>query len=379
MNKRRYIDTLQSEIDLLKERSLFRQSIASEVALDFTSNDYLGLKSIKSTGLPLLIHGASASRVLSGTYESHLNLESAISRFIGSESALLFGSGYLANIGTVSALIGRKDVVLSDKYSHRSLLEGVRLSGAKHSRFKHNSLEHLESLLLKASKPRAPGQNIFIITESVFSMDGDLAPLREIVFLSKKYDALLIVDEAHAIGVYGVARCVEEGVLDDTLAVLGTCSKAFSGYGGFFVGEKVVRDYLINKASSFIYSTALPPALCDVLIDNIRFIEDSPELGKRALENAEFFRSQLKLSGAYECCSLLIDSQSHIVPLVLGEEGKILKLKSALEGEAISVAAIRPPTVPSGTSRIRFSIRADHEREELRRVAYLVSDILREL
>lgn len=376
MNKQRYIDELMSELDSLKRYSLYRESKTTESALDFTSNDYLGLRSNKSRGLTSPILGASASRVLSGTCVSHLNLENAISRYIGSDSALLFGSGYLANIGTLSALLGRKDLVFSDKYSHRSLLEGIQLSGAKHSRFRHNDLAHLESMLIKADKSRAQDQNIFIVTESVFSMDGDLAPLKEISSLSKQYKTLLIVDEAHAFGVYGNGRCIEEGIFEDTLAVLGTCSKAFSGYGGFFAGSKVIRDYLINKASSFIYSTALPPALCDVLIDNIKFIEESSEPGRRALENAEFFRQQLKLSGAYEYCSVILDSQSNIVPFVLGEEERVLKLKNSLAEENVLVAAIRPPTIPKGTSRIRFSIRADHEREDLRRVAYLVSDIL---
>ena len=379
MHFKKYLEHLTSEITWLKEGSLYRESKVTEVGLDFTSNDYLGLKSIKSDALTIPISGASASRVLSGTYQAHLNLEESISNFIGSESALFFGSGYLANIGTLSALIGRKDIVFSDKYSHRSLLEGIQLSGAKHIRFRHNDLEHLEHFLKQSGTSRVAGQNIFIVTESVFSMDGDLAPLKEIMGLVKKYDAMLIVDEAHAIGVFGAGRCQEEGVFDDTLAVLGTCSKAFSGYGGFFAGPKVARDFLINKASTFIFSTALPSALCDALIDNIEFIKANPNLGSIALDNAEFFRRQLNEAGVYANCSHHIGSQSNIVPLVLGNELKVLKLKSALLMQGISVSAIRPPTVPVGTSRIRFSVRSDHEQQDLKRVAHFVADILKEI
>ncbi len=370
-----YIDEIALKIDSLKASSLYRETKVPKGGRDFTSNDYLGLLNIASPVKQIALRGAVASRVLSGTSESHMRLEEALASYAGTESALLFGSGYLANLGTLSALVGRKDLVFSDKYSHRSLLDGIQLSGAKHLRFKHNDLDHLEGLLKKAIVSRREKQNYFIVTESVFSMDGDLAPLSELVALARKYSALLIIDEAHAVGVYGSGRCKAEGVLADMLAVLGTCSKSFCGYGGFFLGPQIVREYLVNKASSFIFSTALPSDLCDVLIENIELIKNSPRLGQLALEKAEYFRGQLETSGLNKHCSLVGESKSHIVPFVLGEEKKVLELKNALAERNILVAAIRPPTVPSGTARIRFSIRADHSLDDLDAVISIMREI----
>lgn len=382
MSKLEYLKSIGEEIINLKARSLYREVGVREALIDFTSNDYLGLSELMEPISGAVILGSSASRVLSGTKDAHLLLEDNLEEHFAVNSALFFGSGYLANVGTLSALIGRNDVVFSDKFCHRSLLDGIYLSGAKHKRYKHNNLSHLEDLLRTASKTRSSAQQFFVITESVFSMDGDLAPLREIAELVKLYNALLIVDEAHAIGVFGElgrGRCFMEGVMPDTLAVLGTASKSFCSYGGFFLGSKVVKEYLINKAPTFIFSTALPPFVCESLRNNLKIISANSDLGKTALDNASFFRKELASSGAYDFCTLNFDSRSHIVPLILGSEEKALRLQQKLSLEGILIAVIRPPTVPPGTSRIRFSIRANHEKEDLRKVAYLVADTLKDL
>ncbi len=382
MSNSEFINGLALSIDEIKHRGLYRDLSISSASLDFTSNDYLGLRTMSGVSSLGRVVGASASRVLSGTSESHFMLEEGLARYFGVKSALLFGSGYLANLGTLSALISRRDIVLSDKFCHRSLLEGAHLSCAEHKRFRHNDMTHLEDILRTTSVKRSSDQRIFIVTESVFSMDGDLAPLREMQSLCKKYEAMLIVDEAHALGVFGDSgrgRCSEEEITGEMLAILGTASKSLCGYGGFFLGNQIVKEYLINKSSSFIYSTALPPILCDSILANLNFIETLPNLGKSVLENADFFRSELARAGAYDYCILLPESRSQIVPLILGDENKVIRLRDLLKLQGVSIAVIRPPSVPEGTSRIRFSIRADHEREDLRRLAYLVAESLKGL
>ena len=351
--------------------------VAGRECISFSSNDYLGFS--ERPELLQAVRGAqqagsAASRLVGGSLPVHTLCESALSRHFRSEGALSFGAGYLANIGLLSAAFTRNDTIVSDKLAHASIIDGIRLSRAKHLRFNHNDVNHLERLLSAAAKRRQAAARLCVITESVFSMDGDLAPLAEIQQLCRAYDAEMVVDEAHAVGVFGAegrGRAVDLG--PELLARTMTMSKSLGSFGGAVLCGEPLKQFLINTARSFIYSTALPPASAHASTAAIGLLRDNPGLGSIVLERAAAFRETLSSAGLNTG-----NSESQIVPIVLGENSTALRMASLLESDGIFCTAIREPSVPRGTARLRFSVCAVHTPEALNWAASRIVDRYKE-
>jgi 8-amino-7-oxononanoate synthase len=346
--------------------------IGKRTYLNFSSNDYLNLvrhpdvvaraaEALRVTGC-----GAAGSRLLTGTLTWHDELEQKLARYKGYPCALLFGSGFLANVGTIPALMGRNDYVFADKLVHASIVDAVMLSRAKLNRFRHNDVEHLEQLLKKSE---TSGRRL-VVTESVFSMDGDLAPLQDIAHVAQRHGAMVMVDEAHATGVFGPkgGGLVREWGLESMINIaLGTLSKAFGGYGGFIACSESMRAFLINHARSFIYSTALPPSVVGAALGALRVTEESCDLGIQLLKNASNFRNCLEEAGLKTG-----NSASQIVPIMVGENSKALAISQKLREQGILGVAIRPPTVPQGTARIRLSVTLAHTKTDLEHAGQVI-------
>ncbi len=333
--------------------------------LDFSSNDYLGLanhprlKEVSRKAAEEFGTGSSASRLLSG--DSHLVhlLEEKTASFKGTESALVFNSGYQANVGIISALCRAGDAVFCDKLSHASILDGAMLSKAKLFRFAHNDPSHLESLLKKHVDKF---DSRLIVTETIFSMDGDRPPLRDIVDLKNKYRCRLMVDEAHATGIFakdGSGIVAEEGLVDEVDLIMGTFGKALGSFGAYVTGSKKMIQYLVNTCRSFIYSTALPPAVIAANLAALELIETEPFRRIELLENALYFRTELAGKG-FE-----IKSCSQIVPVITGDTKTAAVLSERLSESGYWVLPIRPPTVPKGRARLRFSLTWHHNKKIL--------------
>jgi len=341
--------------------------------VDFSSNDYLGL-----AGHPTLIEGAKkamekwgagarASRLMSGDLEIHHRLESAIAALKGKEASLIFGSGYLANAGIIPALCGRDDVIYSDRMNHASIVDGVLLSRARFYRFRHNDLNHLEDLL---KNHRSRYRKALIVVESVYSMDGDQAPVSGLLELRGRYGAMLMIDEAHATGVFGTKG---EGIISQTVAdavdvILGTFGKALGGYGAFVAVSNRMKQFFLNRARTFIFSTALPPAVIGANLAAVKLLEEEPERRSRVCELASELRQALK-----EDLGLNTPSESQIVPVMVGDSQSALSLAESLRDAGFFVKAIRPPTVPEGTARIRLSVTANHGAGDLHRLLEALS------
>ncbi len=339
--------------------------------LNFSCNDYLGLSkhprvvSAAKLALDEYGAGATASRLVTGTLPLHEEFEQRVAHFKGYPAALLFGSGFLTNAGIIPSVVGRDDTVLADKLVHASLIDAVTLSRATLLRFRHNDVRHLEELLAKTS-----GGRRLVVTESVFSMDGDLAPLPEIAAAAARYGAMLMVDEAHATGVFGPCGggLVREHGLESSVNLsMGTLSKAAGSYGGFVACSVSMRELLVNRARSLIYTTALPPSVVASSIAALEILQASPEMGGELLKRAEAFRSRLKDAGLDT-----LQSASQIVPIVVGENAKALALAERLRAAGILAVAIRPPTVPQGSARLRLSITLEHSKSDLARAAGLI-------
>ncbi|MFH1776536.1 MAG: 8-amino-7-oxononanoate synthase [Candidatus Omnitrophota bacterium] len=337
--------------------------------IDFSSNDYLGLSNhpkIKQAVLKAVDKfggSSSASRLLSGDLKLHHQLEEQTADFKGKEAALIFNSGYQANVGVISALYQKGDVIFSDKLNHASIVDGIGLSGARFFRFLHNDITHLKTLL---KKERNKFKNALIITETIFSMDGDRAPVTDIVRLKEKYHCQIFVDEAHATGIFGkngAGVVEEEGMTGDIDIIMGTFSKALGSFGAYVAVSNKIKKYLINTCRSFIYSTALPPAVISANLESINLIKQEPQRRKILLKNAGFFRTMLQHKG------VSITGGSQIVPLILRENIKAMEYSKKLKDAGYWVVAIRPPTVPEGAARIRFSLTYNHTKEMLEKVA----------
>lgn len=350
--------------------------IGKEKFIDFSSNDYLGLSAhpkLKAASIEAANKfgaGAAASRLLSGGLDTHHQLEEKTARFKGKESALVFNSGYQANLGIISALYKRGDVIFCDKLSHASIIDGILLSGAKLLRFFHNDFSHLESLL---RNQRHKFKNSLIITETVFSMDGDKPPLKELTVLKEKYNCRLMVDEAHATGIFGKTGAgvvEEEGLTDRVDLIMGTFSKALGSFGAYLSCSREIKRYLINTCRSFIYSTALPPSVIAANLVSLDLIKQEPFRQKALLENAEYFREKLRERG------LEVKGSSQIAPLVVGSAQKAVNLSKELKSKRYWAPAVRPPTVPAQEARIRFSLTYHHTREILEK---LFKDLVREV
>lgn len=346
--------------------------------LDFSSNDYLGLsghprlKKASQRAIQQLGVSTCASRLLSGDLKICHKLEERVAILKSKEAALVFNSGYQANIGIISSICKKGDAVFSDKLNHASIIDGIMLSGARLFRFLHNDLNHLEALL---KSHRHKFEECLIVTETIFSMDGDRPPLKEIVVLKEKYNCKIMVDEAHATGVFGengAGVVEEEGLAEGIELVMGTFSKALGSFGAYLVCSGKMREYLINSSRSFIYSTALPPAVIAANIASLDLIQDEPYRRKTLLESADFFRRRLQK------CGFEVKGLSQIVPLIVSDTKKALELSEKLQKRGYWVSAIRPPTVPLGEARLRFSLTYYHNKEVLERLINDLSEIYRE-
>jgi 8-amino-7-oxononanoate synthase len=334
--------------------------------INFASNDYLGLagddrlidaaiEATKSLGT-----GSTGSRLLSGHRELHRELERAIASLKQTEDALVFSSGYLANLGTIAALVGQKDVIFSDRYNHSSLKNGAKLSGAKMIDYLHCDLKDLET---KLQQYRPSFRRGLIITDSIFSMDGDLCPLPQLLSLAEAFDCMVLVDEAHATGVMGEtgAGCVEYfGCTGQALIQMGTLSKALGSLGGYVAGSATTIDFLRNRASTWIYTTGLSPADTAAALAAINIVQTERDRHQKLWNNVNLLKQQL--SGLN-----LLPSRSPIICLSLETPVEALDLAEKLKNNGIFAPAIRPPTVP--TSRIRFSVMATHEPSHIQQLA----------
>jgi 8-amino-7-oxononanoate synthase len=342
-----------------------RLTLDGRPLVNLGSNNYLGLADhprVKAAALAAIERhgvGAGASRLLTGHTDVHEELEAAIARLKGAEAALVFGSGYLANLGIIPALVGRGDAIFADRDDHASLIEGCRASGARLRVYRRDRLDRLDALLARRQRAGAT----LIVTESVFSMEGDLAPLPDLADLADRHGALLMVDDAHATGVLGArGRGSSEhwGLQDRPIIQMGTLSKALGALGGFAAGPKTLIDYLVNRAKTFIYTTALPAAIAAAALEAIRILDEDPEPLSRLRANRRFWHDGVRALGFDT-----FHSASPIVPLRIGADGAAVSMAAALAAEGVYAPAIRPPTVPAGTSRIRTSILATHTAEDL--------------
>lgn len=348
---------------------------SSRPIIDFSSNDYLALSChpqvITASRQFLEEHGAGsgAARLMSGDLALHHRLEEEIARFKEQEAALLFGNGYMANTGVIPALMGRHDLIFSDKLNHASIVDGCILSGAKLFRFRHNDMEHLAQLL---TEKRGNGQAL-IVVESLYSMDGDKAPLAELVALKAKHDCLLLVDEAHATGVFGAtgAGVIEEaGVTGQVDLVMGTFGKALGSYGAYVAASRPWIDFLLNRARSFIYSTSLPPAVIGAGLGALQVVKDNPGLGQKLLARVAFFKKALAAQ------NLEVESSTQIIPLMIGASEAAVELAAKLGEAGFFVTAVRPPTVPENTARLRFSVTLHQSEDDLASLANQVAALI---
>ncbi|MGB9813919.1 MAG: 8-amino-7-oxononanoate synthase [Thermovenabulum sp.] len=372
---------LEKELELLKESHLYRQlpgplevftgpraNINGQEVLLFSSNNYLGMshhprvKAASKEAVERWGTGSGGSRLTTGNFVLHRQLEERIARFKGTEDAIVFSSGYLANLGVISALMGRGDLVLSDELNHASIIDGCRLSRATVKVFRHRDVTHLRDILLAE---RNSYRRCLIVTDGVFSMDGDIAPLPHLLQLAKEFQALLMVDDAHATGVLGKrgAGTVEHfGLEGKDIIQMGTLSKALGSEGGYVTGNAILVDYLRNRARSFIFSTALSPPVVAAAIAALDVLEEEPHLLDQLHANVCQLYRGLKEMG-FE----VLPTESAIIPLMVGEANRALALSAALAEKGVFVPAIRPPTVPEGTSRLRITVMATHKPEDIQR------------
>ncbi len=335
------------------------------------SNNYLGLadhpkvREAAAEAADRFGAGAGASRLVSGTMTLHRRLEQQLADFKGSEAALLFGSGYMANSGTVSALVGKGEVVFSDELNHASIIDGCRLSRAETFVYRHRDTEHLEWGLRRAGRRAA-----LIVSDSVFSMDGDVARLAELHDLALRYSCLLMVDEAHATGALGpggrgaVAAAGLSGAVD---VVVGTLGKALGGYGAYVCSSAQIAELLVNTARPFIYSTAPPPPSVGAALAALAILRSRPGLAEQLRRNGAVLREGLAAQGLE-----LGASRTHIVPVMVGDARRAMALCERSLEQGVFAQAIRPPTVPEGTSRLRLAVMATHSADELRLAARVI-------
>lgn len=371
--------TLQQELDkreaegLLRQRRLLDSPQAEHIVandrhfLSFCSNDYLGLANHpeliaamqKAAGISGV--GSGASNLITGHHRYHDELEKRLAKFVELPAALLFSTGYMANIGVIGALMGRHDAIFADKLNHACLNEGAYLSRADFHRFPHNDVVALEKLLKESTAIHK-----LIAADAVFSMDGDIAPLPEYLALCEKYDAYLYIDDAHGFGVlgeHGKGSLSHFQLKSPRIVMMATLGKAAGVAGAFVAGEKVVIDYLIQKANSYVYSTPAPPALSATLTESVRLIEAGDELRAHLQSLIALLKSTLQLKKWQ-----LMPSDTAVQPLVVGGNREVLALSEYLQSKGILVPAIRPPTVPAGTGRLRISLSAAHTADDVKKL-----------
>ena len=360
---------LDRKLKTLTKISQIKIRYNNKVLLNFSSNDYLGLsenrylknqtiKMIKKYGI-----GSGSSRLVSGNYDLHEETESILAKKKNSEDSLIFSTGYLANYSVLSSIFNsdifkKSPIVLSDKLNHQCIYEACKSKKIHFLRFQHSNLNHLEDLLKKNKNKSNPK---FILSESIFSMDGDIANIEGLIMLKKKYNTFLFLDEAHATGVYGKNGFgLSVKFSKDIDCVTGTFSKAFGSFGAYVACSKKFKSFLINNCPSFIYSTALPFSLLASILSAIKIV---PKLGKQRQilrNNSLFLRNSLKYAGFNIC-----NSQTHIVPIIIGDPNKTILISNKLENKGLYLAPIRPPSVPSNSSRLRISVSSLHKLNHL--------------
>ncbi len=346
-------ESMAEELDAIAKSGCRRElKVAEPVLVDFASNDYLGLAAS--------IGGSGASRLVTGTTEHHLELERTLARFKNTEAALCFATGYMANVGTIAAIAGKEDVVFSDELNHASIIDGCRLSGARIVVYRHLDMADLEHKLSQTAARRK-----LVVSDAVFSMDGDILPLPEFIAICRRYGAVSMIDEAHANGVVGRTGrgLVEHFGCDHPDIELGTLSKAFGAEGGFVATSAFIRDYLVNKARSFIFSTAPSIPSVKAAIAAVRKVEADPSCVEKLQANIACFRDLLAERG------ITTKSETAIFPVLVGDEEKTMRIAAALKEKGFLAGAIRYPTVARGAARLRIVVSAAHSLDHLRALA----------
>ena len=355
-------------------------TIAGKDTILLASNSYLDLANIpelKQAMAEAVLEwgtGSGGARLTTGNKTPHEELEDFIAKFKGEEAAITFNTGYMANVGTISALCGKTDFIFSDELNHASIIDGIRLSRAKCFVYKHNDMADLERVILEA-KGAASDFRGFIVTDAVFSMDGDLANLPELLRIAKAHGVLLMIDEAHATGVIGrTGRGLAEHYhCEHADVTVGTLSKAVAAEGGFVAGSKQLIEFLKNKSRSFIFTTAMSPAVAAAAYHNFKFIDGHPERVQQLQENVDFFCNALRSVGLQ-----VPQTQSAIIPIVIGDEAAAMNASAKLQERGILIPAIRYPTVAKGQARLRASLMATHTHEELAHAAKEIAEVISE-
>jgi 8-amino-7-oxononanoate synthase len=366
--------TLRSTLAVEPERdSLIR--VGGRKYINLSSNDYLGLSSHEEilkvfSGSRNETFGTASSRLMTGTTCLHEELEGKTAVFKNKPAALVYNTGYQANIGVISSLFGPGDVIFSDRLNHASIVDGITLSRARFFRFRHNDMEHLETLV---KTHRRKYKKAMIVTETVFSMDGDTAPLEKIASIKNRYGCVLMVDEAHATGIYGETgsgMSEKLGVTDDCDIIMGTYSKALGGYGAYVAVSAVVKKYLMNTSRSFIYSTSLPSIVIKADMVSLDLVKNEPSRRNSLLSKAGFLREALIDLG------IEVKGDTQIIPVIVKDSVSAVRIAEKLRENGYWVTAIRPPTVPENTSRLRVSVTYNHSKEMLGDFAQILCDSL---
>ena len=371
------MDWIERYLTELNDRNLYRERVLRKDLIDLCSNDYLGLRNhpqvveearkvLEEEGL-----GSGASQLVSGWTEHHRELEEVLARLKGTPSCVLFGSGYLANIGTIPALAGEGDLILSDQLNHASIIDACRLSRAKTIVFRHRDYDHLRDIL---RKERGSHRKVLIVTDSLFSMDGDVADLATVIELSEEFETMVYIDDAHATGTLGKGKGSLEhfGItFRENIIIMGTLSKAIGAYGAFICGTEKLTEYLINTARSLIFTTSLPPPVCAGARRAVELILENPGWCDELRDLSEHTAKILKVLPAE-----VIYSGTPIIPIVIGEESKALSLEVNLRSKGYLVKAIRYPTVEKGRARLRLTVSLRYSRKTYEDFAEVLEGIL---
>ncbi len=373
-------EILKQDLEEIREIGRYRErKILPEGIIDFSSNDYLGLKDNQQTkkllckNLENLSLGSGASVLISGYTEIQKELEETLSSFKETEKCIVVGSGYLANTGLIPAITTEQDVIFSDEYNHASIIDGIRLSKAKRVIYKHNDMNDLEDKLKKNIPERLP----FIITDGVFSMEGDIAPLKDIVYLAKKYNCVVIIDDAHSTGILGEGK----GTLfhyglkpDENIIQVGTLSKAVGSYGAFICGSETLIDFLINKMRTGIFSTGLSPVQNFISLNNLRILIEDNYRRENLFEKTSYLHRKLKEAG--------IEINFYGTPIltyIVGDDKTALEIRDKFLENGIFIQAIRPPTVPEGTARLRITLSYKHKWKDIEKLIKIFKNLYSEV
>ncbi len=374
-----------AQADQLRTRRIVESAQGPRLTIDgreylaFASNDYLGLANdtrlitAAKNAIDRYGIGAGASHMVSGHMAPHHELEVALARFMGTDTALYFGSGYAANLGILTSLAARGDHIFADKLNHACLNDGALLSNAHFHRYAHGDLAKLRAVLAISAKTGSNAARRLVVTDAVFSMDGDIADLPQLLKIAEEFDALLVIDDAHGFGVVGkTGRGSLEhfGLQSDRIVYMATLGKAAGVYGAFVAGQRDVIEWILQTARTYLFSTATPPMIAVALLESLKIIDEDSERRAHLHELIQFFTSSLKLKN----CTLKF-SETAIQPIIVGENNRALYFADELKKRGIWVPAIRPPTVPPGTARLRVSLNADHSKADVMELIAALTEV----